>query len=88
MQRILRFSLLLAFSQVVVFAQFNSAIQGVVTDNSGAVVPGATVKVANTDTGIARAVDTLNDGLYRVLSLAPGIYSITIHKPGFADETR
>jgi hypothetical protein len=68
--------------------QFNSAIQGIITDHTNSVVPGATVTATNVDTGIARTAETLEDGLYRVLSLAPGTYRITAHKPGFADATR
>src|SRR6267154_3414966 len=83
-----RMILLLGLFQGLILAQFNSAIQGVITDNSGAVVPGANVTVTNTGTGVARTVDTLEDGLYRVLSLAPGVYRISVHKTGFTDETR
>ena len=86
MQRCQRLLLFLALFQGMIYAQFSSAIQGVVTDNSGAAVPGATVKVANNDTGIVRAVETLNDGLFRVLSLGPGVYKISVQKPGFAEE--
>jgi hypothetical protein len=36
-------------------AQFNSALQGTITDTSGAVVPGGTVRVTNAATGITVA---------------------------------
>jgi hypothetical protein len=80
--------LILSLFQGLAFAQFNSAIQGVITDNSNAVVPGATLTVTNTETGISRTVETLDDGLYRALSLAPGMYRIAVHKTGFADEVK
>ncbi len=83
-----RLLLLLGLCQAPIFAQFGSAIQGVVTDATNAAVPGATVTVTNTATGVVRTVDTLEDGLYRVLSLGPGVYRIAVRKPGFADETR
>src|SRR5579872_664871 len=70
------------------YAQFNSAIQGIISDNSNSAVPGATVTVTNVDTGIARTAETLDEGLYRLLSLAPGTYRIVAHKPGFADAVR
>src|SRR5690349_6659951 len=88
MTSVLRLAFILVLSQCVIYAQFGSAIQGVITDNSGAAVPGATIKAVNNETGIARAVDSLEDGLFRVLSLAPGVYKLTVHKPGFADEVR
>src|SRR5438445_185712 len=36
----------------------------------------------------ARTADSLEDGLYRVLSLPPGPYRIQVKKPGFADEVK
>ncbi|MGA2329146.1 MAG: carboxypeptidase regulatory-like domain-containing protein [Bryobacteraceae bacterium] len=72
----------------IALPQFNSAIQGTITDSSKAVVPDAAVGVTNVDTGIARAVKTSDDGLYRVLSLGPGTYRITVQKLGFADVSR
>lgn len=71
------------------WSQFNSAIQGVVTDVSQAVVPDATVRVVNVTTGVVRQASTASDGLYRVLSLAPGEYRVTVEKVGFqtAEET-
>src|SRR5215471_18275997 len=83
-----QFMLLLGLFQGLAFAQFNSAIQGVITDTSNAVVPGATITVTNTETGVGRTVETQEDGLYRAISLAPGIYRITVRKTGFADETK
>jgi hypothetical protein len=74
--------------QVPMFAQFESAIQGVVTDATTAAVPAAAVTVINTATGVARTAETLGDGLYRVPSLAPGTYRITVRKPGFTEESR
>jgi hypothetical protein len=72
----------------IALAQFNSSIQGVVTDSSGAVVPDAAVTVTNADTGIARTAKTNGEGLYRVLSLGPGTYRIAVQKQGFADVAR
>ena len=39
-------------------------IRGIVTDPSGALIPGATVSVLNLDTGVAKDFPTNNDGLY------------------------
>ncbi|HWB85850.1 MAG TPA: carboxypeptidase regulatory-like domain-containing protein [Bryobacteraceae bacterium] len=66
-------------------AQFNSAIQGTITDASGAVIPGAQVQVTQKETGISRSATTSEDGLYRVLSLGPGTYTVTAKKAGFTD---
>jgi hypothetical protein len=74
---------LLALTCGVAPAQFNSAIQGVVVDASQAVVPGATVRVTNATTGVERVATTSPEGLYRVLSLAPGEYRVNVEKTGF-----
>jgi hypothetical protein len=68
--------------------QFNSAIQGIVTDQSSAVVAGATVRVTNVDTGVSRESVTSQEGLYRVLSLGAGAYRIEVLKDGFRSAQR
>lgn len=70
------------------YAQFSSAIQGTITDTSAAVVPGAVVRVTNVTTGITRDVTSMADGTYRVLSLPPGSYRITVEKAGFRTAQR
>ncbi|MGH9437858.1 MAG: carboxypeptidase regulatory-like domain-containing protein, partial [Terriglobia bacterium] len=58
-------------------------IRGTVTDPSGAVVPGVTVKVTNINTGISKTFITNDAGLYDTVSTPPGNYNITFTKPGF-----
>ena len=67
-------------AQSVAFAQ----IQGVVTDQTGAVVPGAEVVVRNTETGAERLLISDDSGRYRALSLRPGSYAVIVTVPGFA----
>jgi len=78
-----RFALSLVLAAVPAIAQFSSAIQGTVTDSSHAAVVDAKVTVKNEATGIARSTTTSAEGLYRVSSLGPGTYSVTVQKPGF-----
>ncbi len=66
------------------FAQFRSAIEGTVTDPSGAVVPDAQVTLTNVDTGISKSVKSNGEGLFRFPSLPPGRYKVTATKQGFA----
>jgi len=66
------------------FAQFRSAIEGTVTDPSGAVVPDAQVTLTNVDTGISKSVQSNGEGLFRFPSLPPGRYKLTATKQGFA----
>ncbi len=58
-------------------------ITGTVTDQAGAVVPGAAVAITNTDTGIATRVSTTDTGNYTVPSLPAGPYQVTVTKDGF-----
>lgn len=58
-------------------------IRGTVTDASGGGVPGAEVKAANTQTGVATTVTTETDGTFQFLQLPVGHYDVTISKPGF-----
>src|SRR2546429_7340285 len=59
-------------------AQFNSVIDGRVSDPSDSAVPNAEVTVANQATGVKRVVRTSDVGYYRVASFAPGQYSISV----------
>lgn len=60
------------------------AIQGTVTDKSGAVVPGVTVSVKNQATGFERVVISEDNGLYRVPGLQPGLYAVSAELSGFS----
>jgi len=84
--------LLLAFApgiQGVVWAQVpTGAITGIVTDTSGARIRGATVVVANKDTGLKHTLVTSDAGDYRASVLLPGLYQITADAPGFKRLTR
>ena len=59
-------------------------IQGTVSDQSGALVPGALVEARNVDINSARAQTTLADGRFVFLQLRPGRYTLTVSLQGFA----
>src|SRR5208282_5430759 len=61
------------------------ALNGRVTDQSGAVVPGALVAVQNLKTGVKQSAETNNTGLYGFPVLPPGSYSLTATLKGFRD---
>ena len=63
-------------------------IRGTVTDATGAVVPGVTVTLLNTDTGVAKELVTNSVGLYDAVSILPGHYRITFEKSGFGKVVR
>src|SRR5450759_3383555 len=62
---------------------FRGTVLGSVTDPSGAVVAGATVKVRNLATGLERTTVTSADGSYSVPELPIGTYSVTVTQTGF-----
>lgn len=57
-------------------AQTTGTIQGFVSDDSGAALPGVTVTVENSKTGAVRTVFTGADGRYKALSLVSGVYHV------------
>ncbi|WP_419805179.1 carboxypeptidase regulatory-like domain-containing protein [Terriglobus sp.] len=59
-------------------------INGVLTDPTGAAVPGAQVTVTNALTGAAKTVTTSGTGGYRVALLPPGTYKVSVTATGFA----
>jgi hypothetical protein len=69
------------------WGQFNSQIEGTVTDPSGAVIPGATLTLTNLGTGIKATVQTSNTGYYRFQSLPPGKFTLEAAASGFKTST-
>src|SRR6202453_4135220 len=78
------FLALLFLGESTAFGQDTSAsLTGQVTDNSGAVVPGATVTATNTDTSLAETATSNGDGVYLIMPLPPGHYKLTVEARGF-----
>jgi hypothetical protein len=63
-------------------------VQGTVTDESGAVLPGVTVSATNLETGLVRTSVTAGEGRYVIPALPPGPYKISAELQGFATATR
>lgn len=61
----------------------NATITGIVTDDQDGVLPGVTVTIRNTDTGVSRDIVTEGDGQYRAAALLPGRYDVTAELAGF-----
>jgi hypothetical protein len=66
----------------------NVTISGRITDQNGAVIPGATVTATLSATKIERAVVTDGDGRYKLIQLPPGIYSVRAAFTNFAMEEK
>src|SRR5215510_11532049 len=64
--------------------EFRGKIQGLVTDESGAVIPGVTITLFNIKTGIQTVKITNETGLYRFDNVDPGSYTLATELPGFS----
>jgi len=60
-----------------------AAVTGLITDPQGRSVPGVTILITNLGTNVVSRTVTNDQGIYRVPSLQPGIYRITVDKDGF-----
>jgi hypothetical protein len=66
------------------FAQVDTgAITGVVSDRTGAVMPGVLVRIVQIETNSLTDLQTADAGFYSAPSLRPGRYEITVTKEGF-----
>lgn len=65
-------------------AQSNASdLQGVVRDQSGAVVSGATVTARHPGTNTSKATTTNEEGSYLIVNLTPGDYEVTVEAANF-----
>lgn len=80
--------LFFGFLSEILWAQGEAGISGVVTDSSGAAIPGAAVRIQNVATSAVRAVASDEAGRYDVLLLPIGTYSVTAEKAGFQSESK
>src|SRR6187549_1527760 len=62
----------------------NASLTGVVSDQSGALIPGVTVTITKTDTGVTSSTVTNEAGVYTLPGLQPGSgYTVSAALPGF-----
>jgi hypothetical protein len=81
---LVRISAILLLSASVASAQLSTAqVSGRVTDESGAVLPGVTVTMVQTDTGLTRETVTDADGAYVLPNLPTGPYRLEVALAGF-----
>ena len=82
-------TVVLALLPAMASAQATASIAGVVTDNSGAILPGVTVEAASPALiEKVRTVVTDNAGQYRIEQLRGGVYTLTFSLPGFSTVKR
>ena len=79
----------IAFANCSLFAQgFSAAISGTVRDTTGAVLPGVSITVTNTESGLMRMVVSNETGSYTFQSLPVGPYELSTDLPGFKQQVR
>ncbi|MEZ5427302.1 MAG: TonB-dependent receptor [Pyrinomonadaceae bacterium] len=85
-EKILMMAIVIFFGVSAAFAQAQAStadLTGTVVDPNEAVVPGATVTVKNSSTGITRTVTANDSGEYQIFALPPGTYEVTATAPTF-----
>jgi hypothetical protein len=66
----------------------SSVITGIVKDSTGGALPGAVVRIANEETGVASETTTNGEGAYRFSALVPGRYRLEVDLSGFESVSR
>src|SRR5579864_5817875 len=61
----------------------NASLSGLIQDPVGGVVPGAEITALSDDTGARRVVTSTDRGIYHLVSLPPGRYSLIVQAAGF-----
>ncbi|MCC7176566.1 MAG: carboxypeptidase regulatory-like domain-containing protein [Bryobacterales bacterium] len=90
MKRHISVPLLLAVALLVLLGvnsvaqEFRGRVQGLVTDQSQAIVPGANVTLTNVNTQVRTVRQTNDAGLYRFDNVDPGSYTVAIEASGFS----
>ena len=82
---------LLAVASPALFAQASAgtgSVSGVVTDQSGAVMPNVEIVVRNVGTNVVRTMMSNEAGRYEAVALQPGEYEVSASRSGFAKLVR
>jgi hypothetical protein len=82
-RRLLVTTLLLLLAAASAFAQATAELNGRVTDESGAILPGVTVTVIQTATGLSRSAATDATGSWLIPNLPTGPYRLEVALQGF-----
>ncbi|MEO8659621.1 MAG: carboxypeptidase-like regulatory domain-containing protein [Bryobacteraceae bacterium] len=72
---------------VALFGQSQSSISGIVTDPSGAVLPGTSISITSLDTNAGRETKSDASGRYNFAQLQPGNYKLQAKASGFNEVT-
>ncbi len=82
-RRLVVLLVLSAFAGACSYAQFSGNVEGVVTDQSGAAVAGASLELRDVETGVLHTMSSSASGNYSFSNLPPGQYVLTVSAKGF-----
>lgn len=85
--RFLSFLLILLLAAITPAGAQNSTggdMEGVIRDSTGGVLPGVSLVLKNTETGVERTAITNGAGRYRLAAVPAGLYTLTVRLDGFA----
>ncbi|HMS09881.1 MAG TPA: carboxypeptidase-like regulatory domain-containing protein, partial [Pyrinomonadaceae bacterium] len=80
---VLSLGLFMAFAGAAFAQTGTSTVSGTVVDQTGAVVPGATVTISNPATGLARSATSSSNGRFSFPGLPPATYRVEVTANGF-----
>src|ERR1700722_6900825 len=85
----MRSALLVGFLAVMIAAitsaqTFRGGISGIITDQTGAIVPEAAVKATNEATGLVYTTTASSAGEFNFADLPLGAYTVVVSRPGFS----
>lgn len=73
------------FCKATLLAQvLYGTLVGNITDPTHGVIPNATITITDPNTGSIRTAQSDDTGIYRLLNLSPGIYTVSVSAPGLA----
>lgn len=83
-----RFLFALIFCGFALAQEYRATILGIVTDPSNSAIPNAIVKATKEDTNVSRETVTNEAGVYTLVGLDPGRYTVTVTASGFTTVNR
>lgn len=83
-----KISALASLACVAAFGQATSSLRGTVKDASGAVITDVVLTLTDPSTGTSRQVFSDSSGVYQILQVPPGRYTLKVEKTGFAVLTK
>jgi hypothetical protein len=88
MKGIVYSTLLVGFALPALAQEYRATLLGQVVDGSKAAVPTAVVKATKQDTNVVKETLTNEQGIFSIIGLDPGVYTVTVSAQGFQTARR